>query len=86
MVDGIRPHVEATVSVKVGELIAGGDEAWKQAASEYSPMMAALAKSLSPGYTIAAVKRRQEIASVKPNMRPNAKATKKPDPKKGGDK
>jgi len=86
MVASIRPHVEGRVSAKAGELIAGNDEAWEQAASEYSPMMAAIAKMLSPGYTTAAVQRRKQIADIKPDMRSNTKTAKKPSRKKGGDK
>ncbi|MDP2735769.1 MAG: type I-E CRISPR-associated protein Cse1/CasA [bacterium] len=82
----IRPHVEGRVSAKVGELIAGGDGAWEKAASEYSPMMAAVARSLSPGYTTAAVQRRKQIAGIKPNMQLNTTALKKSSRKKGGGK
>ena len=81
----IRPHVEKKVSAKAGELLAEGDDAWERAANEYSPMMAAIAKSLSPGFTTAAVERRRQIASVMPNMRPNTDADKKRGRKKGGD-
>lgn len=86
LVASIRPHVEGKVSVRAGELIAGGEEAWEQAANEYSPMMAAIAKSLSPGFTTSAVQRRKQIAAVKPNMRPNTEVARKPGRKKGGDK
>lgn len=86
VIASIRPHVEGRVFLKAGELIAGGDDAWKQAANEYSPMMKVIASALSPGFTTAAVQRRKQIASVKPNMQPNTKAAKKPSRKKGGDK
>ena len=86
MVNAIRPHVEGVISTKAGELIAGGDDAWEKAAREYSPMMAAVAMSLSPGYTTAAVQRRKQIADVKPNMQPESKDVKKASRKKGGDK
>jgi hypothetical protein len=82
LISTIRPHVEGLVSVQAGELLKGGDDVWEQAAREYSPMMAAVAKSLSPGYTTAAVERRKQIAGVKPNLGPNTKAS----TKKGGDK
>jgi hypothetical protein len=81
----VRPQVEAEVSLKLGELIEGGDDAWKLAASEYSPMMAAISKSLSPGFTSAMVQRRKQIASIKPNMWQQTTTAKKPR-KKGGDK
>jgi hypothetical protein len=86
MVAAIRPHVEGRVSAKAGELITGGKEAWDQAAREYSPMMAAIAQSLSPGYTTTALQRRIQIAEAKPNLRPDTKASKKSGGKKGGDK
>ena len=44
---------------------------------EYSPMMSAVAKSLSPGYTTAALRRRHEIANVRPDMRRRTAAAKK---------
>ncbi len=81
----IRPHVEGRVSAKAGELIAGGEDAWEQAASEYRPMMAAIAKSLSPGFTTAAVQRRRQIARLMPHMR-QTDAVKKHYRKEGGHK
>ncbi len=76
-VAAIRPQVEAKVSERARELIAGNGDAWEQAAEVYSPMMAAVAKSLSPGYTTAALRRRHEIANVRPNMRADTAAAKK---------
>lgn len=86
MVDAIRPHIESQVSAKAGELIAAGDEAWEKEAAKYRPMMAALAKSLSPGYTIAALERRRQIERVKPNMRSHAKAPEKAGATNGGNR
>jgi hypothetical protein len=86
VIAAIRPHVEATVSEKMGELVAGGDEAWEQAAREYRPMMAAVAKSLSPGYTTAALQRRRQIEHVKPDMRTATAGPEKPGRAKGGGK
>ncbi len=82
----IRPHVEHRVSAKTRGLIPGTDEAWNRAAAEYHPMMEMIAKSLSPGYTTAALLRRREIANVLPDMRPKPQAPKKPGKKKGEDK
>jgi hypothetical protein len=81
----IRPYVEGLVSAKVGELLTGGDDAWEQAAREYSPMMGAVARSLSPGCTTAAVQRRNQIAGVKPDLGSDTKKSKKSG-RKGGDK
>jgi CRISPR type I-E-associated protein CasA/Cse1 len=80
----IRPHVEGRVSAKAGELIAGTDQAWQRAAQEYRPMMEVIAKSVSPGFTSEAVRRRQQIASVAPDMRPKTDTAEKSDRKKGG--
>ncbi|MDA8105802.1 MAG: type I-E CRISPR-associated protein Cse1/CasA [Nitrospiraceae bacterium] len=82
----IRPHVEYRVSAKVDELIAGGDEEWEKASEEYRPMMTAIAMSISPGFTSAAVQRRNRIAGIKPNMQQKTKAPKRATRKKGGDK
>jgi hypothetical protein len=86
MVAAVRPHVEAKVSGKVGELISRGRDAWEQAAREYRPMMAAVAKSLSPGYTTAALRRRRQIVNVRPNMQPGTPPAGRAGRKKGGDK
>jgi CRISPR type I-E-associated protein CasA/Cse1 len=82
----VRPHVEGRVSARAGELMAGTDEAWDRAAAEYRPMMEAIARSLSPGFTTAAVQRRREIADVLPDMRPRTESAKKPGRKKGGER
>jgi hypothetical protein len=86
VLDAIRPHVESRVSAKVRELLAGGDTAWQEAAKEYGPMMDAIAQSLSPGFTTAAVERRKQIASAIPDMRPRTKTAQKQGRKRGGDK
>ena len=69
-VAAVRPQAERTVSGRIDQLIAQGGDAWQEAAQEYRPLMAAVAKSLSPGYTSASLRSRQEIAAVKPDMRP----------------
>jgi hypothetical protein len=86
LVAAIRPQVEARVSEDAGKMLGEGDDAWERAAREYSPLMTAVAKSLSPGYTTAALRRRREIASVRPDMRPTPAANAKVGPKKGGRK
>ncbi|MCD6416007.1 MAG: type I-E CRISPR-associated protein Cse1/CasA [Planctomycetes bacterium] len=85
LVAAVRPHVEHKVSAHAGELIAGAEESWQQAAREYGPMMRAVARSLSPGFTTEALQRRREIARVLPDMSVKAKSDKKPGRKKGGD-
>jgi len=83
-INAIRPHVEARVSARADHLLAGGHDAWGQAAREYSPLMAAIAKSLSPGFTTAATQRRQQIAEVVPDMRAKTGPARKSTRKKGG--
>jgi hypothetical protein len=80
----VRPNVESRVLARLRELMAGGDAGWQDAAREYTPMMAAVAESLSPGYTAAALRRQREIASLMPNMRTKA-AAERAGRKKGGD-
>ena len=82
----IRPYVEGRVSSKAGELIAGGDAAWEEAAREYRPMMEMIGQSLSPGFTVEAVQRRKQIANVLPDARTRTEAARKTDRKKGGEK
>ncbi len=82
-IDAVRPHVEGKVSAKAGELLSGGDTAWQEAASEYRPMMEVVARSLSPGFTTAAVERRKQIAGALPDMTTTGPA-KKATRRKGG--
>lgn len=58
----IRPHVEGSVSAAMGNLIKGDVSAWKGAALQYHPMLEAVAQSLSPGFTTAAIQRRDQIS------------------------
>jgi hypothetical protein len=82
----IRPHIEHTVSSRVGELLTGDNSVWERAAGEYRPLMSVVAKSLAPGFTTTALERRRQIASVIPDMREKAPLDKKSGRKKGGDK
>jgi hypothetical protein len=82
----VRPDVEARVSAQAGELIEGPDEAWTRAAAGYHPMMEAIARSLSPGFTVAAVERRSGIGKVAPDVTPRSEAAQRSGRKKGGDK
>ncbi len=82
-ITGVRPHVEHGVSQGLELLAAGGREPWERAAEGYAPVMRAVAQSLSPGLTTGAVRRRAEIASVRPDMRPKQpQAGRKSKPKK----
>jgi CRISPR type I-E-associated protein CasA/Cse1 len=85
-VAAVRPHVENRVSAKARELASGSEDAWQQAAVEYAPLMSMIARSLSPGFTTAALERRKQITSAIPDMRPRTKTTQKQGRKKGGDK
>jgi hypothetical protein len=86
MLAAIRPHVENKASIKVGKLTPGTEETWEQLAREYSPMIKMIAKSLSPGFTVSAVRRRQQISRAIPDMRLMKKEAKKATRKKGDDK
>ncbi len=83
-IDAIRPDVEARVSAGTRELLTGDNSAWEHAAREYRHLAKALSKSLSPGLTTHAVKRRNEIAQTRPDMRPKPPAIRhNPKDKKG---
>jgi len=84
-IHAIRPHVEHVVSSRLDELLTGDADAWDKAAQEYRPMMEAIAGSLSPGFTTAALERRTQISRVVPDMR-EKKSTGKSREKKGGKK
>ncbi len=86
MLMAVRPHVEARVSANVGRLLAEGEDAWQQASLEYRPMMSVVAKSLSPGFTTAALQRRRQIAAVRPDMQQSGATPKAAARRKGGDK
>lgn len=68
MLAAIRPHVEDKVSGNIEELLTAGNEAWKKAVDEYAPMLKAVAKSLSPGFTVAALERRGQITGARLDM------------------
>lgn len=82
----IRPHVEGEVSRRIECLTEGNEDAWERAAGRYRPMMVPLGKSLSPGFTTAAVARRRKIANAVPDMRPKEAPDKKTAAKKRGKK
>lgn len=79
----VRPQVEDRVSAKAVELLASEDDAWGDASSEYGPMMAVLAKSLSPGFTTVALQRQNQVAALAPDMSTRAEPAKKTHRKKG---
>jgi len=82
----IRPHIESQVSGRIDELLAGDEAVWQQAAAEYQPMMKAISKSLSPGFTTSALKKRRQIEKIMPYMGQKTAVSKKPSSKKGGGK
>lgn len=79
----LRPQVEDRVSEMAEGLLAGGDDVWARATSEYRPMMTMVAKSLSPGVTTAALQRQNQIAELAPEMRTEPKPVKKTRRNKG---
>ncbi len=74
----IRPHVESRVFAKAEELLSGDNTAWERAASEYRPMMQIISRSLAPGVTTVAVKRRREIGNALPQTGSTSTPAKKP--------
>ncbi|MCD6326921.1 type I-E CRISPR-associated protein Cse1/CasA [bacterium] len=85
-VAAIRPDIEHRVSARLPELLTEDETAWVDAADEYAPLMKSIAKSLAPGFTAAALRRRDAIAELKPDMKPKAKRNKQTTRKKGGEK
>jgi hypothetical protein len=86
-VDSIRPHVESRVSANIADLLAEPESAWPRAIDEYRRLLPVIAKSLAPGFTSRAVRRRNEIAGALPDMTPRQEPEpRKPKAKKGGDK
>ncbi|MEO0248509.1 MAG: type I-E CRISPR-associated protein Cse1/CasA [candidate division WOR-3 bacterium] len=80
----LRSHVESRASAKLGKLLAGGEDLWEQAGREYRPIMAALAQSLSPGYTTTALQKRRQIAVIKPYIQLKIKECGKSGPNERG--
>ena len=68
MVTSIRPHVESIVTEKAPDLLACDEEAWVEAAGDFRPYMAAVAKTVAPGQTVAAVERRRILTGIRPHM------------------
>lgn len=84
MISSIRPHIETIISTKMDELLTSATAAWQEAANLYKPMMDAISKSLSPGFTTESVRRRLLIASTIPDFKINT--DKKQSQKKGAPK
>jgi hypothetical protein len=82
----VRPHVEGRVSERLDDLLGTENSPWEQAAQEYRPMMDAVAKSLSPGVTTAAVQWRRQIARAMPDMRTKPDKAETTRGEKGGNK
>ncbi len=68
VISSIRPHVEAKVSADAGALLEADEQIWEKATAEYAPLMTAVAKSISPGYTSERLERQRQIAKIKPDM------------------
>lgn len=65
----IRPHIENKVSKNISSMLDNRQTTWEHAADEYKPLMRSVAGSLSPGVTSKALKLRNDIAGIKPDMR-----------------
>ena len=66
----MRPYIEHELSVRIDELLAGGSEAWQEAAATWDPLLKAAAKSLAPGFTTAALERQRVIMNARPVINP----------------
>lgn len=67
-ISSIRSTAEYSISQRIVELSSGDVDAWNDAASEYLPMMRVIAKSLSPGSTVSALRRRKSIENAQPEI------------------
>lgn len=86
ILSSIRPQIENAISAKIANLAVGDLAAWIEAADAYSPLLNAASKSLSPGFSTAALKRRRDIARAQPDMHPPPPASESKRTKKGDDK
>lgn len=84
LIDGIRPDTERRAGDRVVGATGAVEEAFTDAANEYRPLMGVIAKSLSPGVTTRAIKRRRQISNAIPDVLPGAPTTTKTRAKKGG--
>ncbi|MCC6160565.1 MAG: type I-E CRISPR-associated protein Cse1/CasA [Deltaproteobacteria bacterium] len=82
----VRPDVEHWVSVRMAELMSTEDGVNTAVDDVVRPFMSSLARSLAPGFTIAATDRRAKIAAFRPDMSPVPKSAKGKTMKKGGAK
>jgi hypothetical protein len=85
LVDSIRPQVEASASTSASELNTSGHNEGHAAADQYATFVPAIARSIAPGFTIAALARRQRIAATKTNTTPG-RSKPKTQRTKGGNK
>ncbi len=69
LVASVRPHVEHQVSLRTNELLGEGDAPWDAASGLYQPLMAAVARSISPGFTSSFLHRRRQITNTMPCIR-----------------
>ncbi len=76
--ESIRPEVELRISERLRTASPSDQLFATIGAEEYRPMMHAVANAVSPGFTVAAVRRRHDIANAVPVLvaKPPAKAAK----------
>jgi hypothetical protein len=86
MLAAIRPDIENRASIKINSLITVDRDSWTMVAEEYRSLMSAVARSLSPGFTLSALKWRRQIAGAIPDMRPRTETPKRFVRKNGGNK
>lgn len=79
-----RPNIEHRVSENLDHMIAEDKEFFQEAAKQYTPMMKILAKSLSPGASLSAAFKRQQILRTTPRVTPKKASVDKSKTEKGG--
>jgi hypothetical protein len=84
-VASIRPHAETEACDRILASVAAADTAWEEACRQYIPLMETICRSLAPGFTTSAVRRRNQISNTLPDMVPrDTVKTRKPRGKKRG--
>jgi len=66
----VRPHAEHEAGDRIDELLSDGVESWQETAKVYDPLLKAIADSLAPGFTTAALERQRVILAARPHIEP----------------
>ncbi len=79
----LRPHAESRAFANLDGLLSGEETVLDGVAAAYDPLLQAAAGALAPGCTTAALLRRRQITSARPDLRPRPAALAKPRRQKG---